>query len=236
MQYIRRSEERGAANFGWLSSKHSFSFGNYYDPAHMGISALRVINDDAVAPAAGFDTHGHKNMEIISYVLEGIIEHKDSTGNHYQIPAGDVQRMSAGRGVTHSEFNASKDKPLKFLQIWIQPNEMDIEPEYEQRAIEQTSALTTLVSPSGEGDALSIHQNAKISRLRLNAGETYALTSSGENAYLHVVSGGLKLVSGASANGSLSEGDAIGGQIKQGETLEVAATPKGVEALWFELP
>lgn len=175
-------------------------------------------------------------MEIISYVLEGVIEHKDSKGNHYQIPAGDVQRMSAGRGVTHSEFNASKDKPLKFLQIWIQPNEMDIEPEYEQRAIEQTGALTTLISPSGEGDALSIHQNAKISRLQLNAGETYALTSSGENAYLHVVSGGLKRVSGASANGYLSEGDAIGGQVKQGKALEVAATAKGVEALWFELP
>ena len=175
-------------------------------------------------------------MEIISYVLEGVIEHKDSKGNHYQISAGEVQRMSAGRGVTHSEFNASQDKPLKFLQIWIEPNEVDIEPEYEQRAIEQTGPLTTLVSPHGEGEALHLHQNAKLHRLRLSAAETHTLTSSGKNAHLHIISGGLELKGNAATEDLLSEGDAIGGQMKHGETLEVAASPAGVEALWFELP
>ncbi|MFT7411416.1 MAG: redox-sensitive bicupin YhaK (pirin superfamily), partial [Oleispira sp.] len=122
MFYFRAATARGNANFGWLKSLHTFSFGNYYDPDHMGISVLRVINDDIVAPGAGFDNHGHRDMEIISYILEGSIEHKDSMGNQFVVPAGDVQRMTAGTGIMHSEFNASKTEPLKFLQIWISPN------------------------------------------------------------------------------------------------------------------
>ena len=137
MTYIRKSESRGKANFGWLQSKHSFSFGNYYDKNHMGVSVLRVINDDLVMPGKGFGEHGHRDMEIISYVIEGALKHEDSTGNKYIVPAGDVQRMSAGRGVMHSEFNASNKEKVKFLQIWIQPNVLGIKPSYEQKNITQ---------------------------------------------------------------------------------------------------
>lgn len=235
MDYLRRSEERGRANFGWLDSKHSFSFGHYYDPKHMGVSALRVINDDTVAPGAGFDTHGHKNMEIISYILEGEIAHKDSTGNDYTIPAGEVQRMSAGKGVTHSEFNASKDAPLKFLQIWIQPNQMDIEPDYEQRAIEQTDALTPLVTPDGEGNSLYIHQNARIYRLRLEPGESIELHSRGSHAYLHSIRGSAEVTNNQKKT-FLGAGDALGGALATGQSVDVQTQDELYEALWFELP
>lgn len=235
MDYLRRSEERGKANFGWLDSKHSFSFGHYYDPMHMGISALRVINDDTVAPGAGFDTHGHKNMEIISYILEGEIAHKDSTGNDYTIPAGEVQRMSAGRGVTHSEFNASQEAPLKFLQIWIQPNQMNIEPDYEQRAIEQTDSLTPLVTPDGEGNSLYIHQNARIYRLRLEAGEGIELRSRGSHAYLHSISGSAEVANDQNKI-LLGAGDALGGALATGQSVSIQTQDEPYEALWFELP
>ncbi|KZZ46584.1 pirin, partial [Thalassolituus sp. HI0120] len=162
-------------NFGWLNSQHSFSFGHYYDPKHMGFSALRVINDDSVAPGAGFDTHGHRDMEIISYVLEGAIEHKDSMGHSYIVPAGDVQRMSAGTGVTHSEFNHSKQHNLRFLQIWIQPNKLGITPGYQQQKIEQRGKLTPLVTPDGSDGSLSIQQDVSLYRVALNRGESLQL-------------------------------------------------------------
>ena len=235
MNYLRRNEERGQASFGWLDSKHSFSFGHYYDPQHMGVSVLRVINDDTVAPGAGFDTHGHQNMEIISYVLEGTIEHKDSTGNHYQIPAGEVQRMSAGTGVTHSEYNASKVAPLKFLQIWIQPKDIDIEPSYEQRAIEQSAALTPLVTPDGEADSLHIHQDARIYRLRLTAGEAAALTSRGNHGYLHIIKGSADVQLNDSIT-ALAAGDALGGSLDSAVNVQVQTCSDDFEALWFELP
>lgn len=133
MKYIRRSEDRGMVNLGWLQSKHSFSFGDYYDQNHMGVSVLRVINDDIIMPSQGFGTHGHKDMEIISYVVEGALKHQDSTGNRYVVSKGDVQRMSAGRGVMHSEFNASESDHVKLLQIWLHPNVKGIEPSYEQK-------------------------------------------------------------------------------------------------------
>jgi len=237
MNYLRRSEARGQANFGWLDSRHSFSFGHYYDPAHMGISVLRVINDDAVKPGMGFDTHGHKNMEIISYILEGEIAHKDSTGNDYTIPAGEVQRMSAGTGVTHSEFNASKDHTLKFLQIWIEPREQDIAPDYEQRAIAQNGQLTALVTPDGEGDSLFINQNARIYRLRLGAGESTKLDTRGDKAYLHTISGQAQVLpSDADNTTMLSAGDALGGSLTDNAHVEVIAGSEGLEALWFDLP
>ena len=130
---LRKSSQRGSANFGWLQSRHSFSFGRYYDPAQMGFSALRVINDDQVAPGAGFDTHGHRGMEIISLVLDGVIAHRDSTGEVAELPAGEFQLMSAGRGIMHSEFNANPDKNLHFLQIWIEPDSLGGEPGYQQK-------------------------------------------------------------------------------------------------------
>ena len=235
MNYLRRNEERGQASFGWLDSKHSFSFGHYYDPQHMGVSVLRVINDDTVAPGAGFDTHGHQNMEIISYVLEGTIEHKDSTGNHYRIPTGEVQRMSAGTGVTHSEYNASKEAPLKFLQIWIQPKEVDIEPSYEQRAIEQNTALTPLVTPDGEADSLHIHQDARIYRLRLQQDEAVALTSRGKHGYLHIIKGSADVKAQSSAM-ALTAGDALGGALESENSIQVRASSDDFEALWFDLP
>src|SRR5690242_1289995 len=165
MQEIRRSHERGYADHGWLKSYHTFSFANYYDPEHVEFGALRVINEDRVAPGAGFGTHGHRDMEIISYVLDGELAHKDSMGTGSTIRPGDVQRMSAGRGVLHSEFNHSKDKLVHFLQIWIKPSAAGIEPSYEQKAFspeEKKNQFRLFVSPTGEKGSLVIHQDAKL--------------------------------------------------------------------------
>lgn len=227
MTYFRPSSERGNANFGWLDSKHSFSFGHYYDPKHMGVSVLRVINDDTVAPGAGFDTHGHRDMEIISYVLKGAIEHQDSMGNKFVVPAGEVQRMSAGTGITHSEFNHSNDEELKFLQIWIQPKITGLRPSYEQKRIEQSDKLTALVTPDGRQGSVSMHQDAFIYRLCLNSGEHFTLTSE-RTGYLHIIEGGL-LVNGQ----TLEAGDGLGvGE----QSLKVSAKEQGIVALWFDLP
>ena len=228
MIYRRKASERGGANFGWLDSKHTFSFGHYYDPKHMGFSALRVINDDTVAAGAGFDTHGHRDMEIISYVTKGAIEHKDSMGNSFVVPAGDVQRMSAGTGITHSEFNHSKSEELKFLQIWIVPNERGIKPSYEQKTIEQTSTLTPLITPKGQNGALSIHQDASIYRLELTPGESFDLDASERPGYLHLIEG-----SAISDNAEFGSGDGVG---VFEEKLSVTAKAKKLVALWFDLP
>lgn len=228
MIYHRPAQQRGRANFGWLRSNHSFSFGSYYDPEHMGVSALRVINDDTVTAGAGFDTHGHRDMEIISYVLQGAIEHKDSMGNKYIVPAGDIQRMSAGTGVTHSEFNHSKSEPLKFLQIWIQPNEFGIQPEYEQMAVTQNGKITALVTPDGANQSLRLHQDASIYRIVLAQGETLDLHVENRTGYLHVIEG-----NGQLGDFELAAGDGIGMSQAQ---LELRANDAGITALWFDLP
>jgi redox-sensitive bicupin YhaK (pirin superfamily) len=228
MQYIRRAEDRGQVDLGWLKSKHSFSFGEYHDPKHMGVSVLRVINDDMVMPAQGFGTHGHRDMEIISYVIEGALKHEDSTGNKYTVPAGDVQRMSAGSGVRHSEFNESDTNAVKFLQIWIQPNVMGIPPSYEQKSIAQQGQLTPLVTPNGSSDTLRINQNASISRLILKTGEAFTLHTEQHIGYLHIVKGVLLM------NGEeFSAGDAFA--IDPQQSYEVKAND-ALEALWFNLP
>ncbi|OOE57097.1 pirin family protein [Salinivibrio sp. ML323] len=200
---VRHASDRGQANFGWLQSRHTFSFGSYYDPHHMGFSALRVINDDIVSPAAGFDTHGHRDMEIISLVLEGAIEHKDSQDNRQTLPAGEFQLMSAGRGIYHSEYNASSSQPLRFLQIWIEPNERGGEPGYQQKDFGNQPGFTVIATPTGENGSLKIKQEARLLQLVLAPSEsvTFAL-GTGRNAYVHQVAGTLKV-----ENTSLSPGD-----------------------------
>jgi redox-sensitive bicupin YhaK (pirin superfamily) len=228
MKYIRKSESRGKVNIGWLQSKHSFSFGNYYDPKHMGVSVLRVINDDTVKPGAGFDTHGHRDMEIISYVTKGALKHKDSSGNEYVVPAGEIQRMSAGRGVMHSEYNASKSEEVKFFQIWIQPNVKGIKPDYEQKAVPQKGSLTPIVTPEGLDGSLSMNQNASIYRLELDSGEAFILETNNRIGYLHIIQG--ELVTDGQLYGA---GDAFA--LDKNEKEKLIAQTK-IEALWFDLP
>ncbi|WP_462175541.1 pirin family protein [Pseudoalteromonas gelatinilytica] len=228
MKYIRKSEDRGKANLGWLDSKHSFSFGRYFDPKHMGLSVLRVINDDTVKPGAGFGTHGHRDMEIISYVIKGALKHKDSTGNEYIVPAGEVQRMSAGRGVMHSEFNASNSEEVKFLQIWIQPDVKGIEPSYEQKAVLRKGELTPIVTPNGMDGSLSMNQDASIYRLELESGKNFTLETESRVGYLHIIQGELVI-----DEQSYAAGDAFALSKNEKENL-IALTD--IEALWFDLP
>jgi redox-sensitive bicupin YhaK (pirin superfamily) len=194
---IRKAAERGTAEHGWLHSKHSFSFGSYHDPRHMGFHALRVINDDIVEPGGGFGTHPHDNMEIISYVVEGALEHKDSMGTGSVIRPNDVQRMSAGTGVTHSEFNPQKDAPVRFLQIWIVPNEKGVKPSYEQKTYtpeEKTNRLRLVASPDGADGSVSIHQDARIYSTILEPGaEIVKQIEAGRHAWVQVVKGKLTL-------------------------------------------
>lgn len=226
--YHRPATERGRANFGWLDSHHTFSFGSYYDSKHMGVSALRVINDDTVAPGAGFDTHGHRDMEIISVILDGAVRHEDSMGNRYVIPAGDVQVMSAGSGVLHSEYNNSDTDPVHFLQIWIQPNVMGAEPTYQQKRIEQNGQLTPLVTPDGTDGSLTIRQDASLHRLELKAGETFELGIGDKVTYLHIVEG-----SAHASSTPLQAGDGYGLAVAGRTELKA---DKAVTALYFELP
>ncbi|NHI02289.1 pirin family protein [Oceanimonas sp. MB9] len=226
---IRNAHERGRASFGWLNSRHTFSFGHYYDPAHMGFSRLRVINDDSVAPGAGFETHGHRDMEIISYVLEGSIAHRDSSGNEKVLTTGEFQLMSAGRGILHSEFNPSTTQPLKFLQIWIEPEVSGGEPGYQQKDFGNEPALTLVVSPDGAEGSLVIKQDARLYQLWLEQGQESSLAlTSGRRAWVQLVEGEL------SVNGErLAPGD--GAAISNESRLDFTAL-RPVRALIFELP
>ena len=229
---IRRGKERGHAEHGWLDSWHSFSFADYYDPAHMGFSALRVINEDRIQPGTGFGAHGHRDMEIISYVLEGALGHKDSMGTGSTIVPGDVQRMSAGRGVQHSEQNHDKSGITHFLQIWIEPSVRGIPSGYEHRHFDAASKrgrLRLVAAPDGADGSVTIHQDARIYAGLFEGAErvTHALAS-GRKAYLHVVRGEL------SVNGTpLEAGDALKMTGVSEVVLEKGA---GAEVLLFDLP
>ena len=232
MLALRKAEERGHANHGWLDSYHTFSFGGYYDPRHMGVSNLRVINDDTVAPGGGFATHGHNDMEIISYVLEGALEHKDSMGNGSVILPGDVQRMSAGTGVTHSEYNHSSSEPVHFLQIWLQPNTLGVEPAYGQQHFpleERRGRWVLLVSPDGREGSIATHQDALMYGSLLAPGETMDYRfDSGREGYLHLARGRLRV---GSVN--LEQGDGL--RIQKQEMLHIEGI-EDAEVLLFDLP
>ncbi|MBU3642067.1 pirin family protein [Polynucleobacter sp. Fuers-14] len=205
---LRKSQDRGYADHGWLKSFHSFSFAGYHDPRFMGWGNLRVINEDRVAAGMGFGKHSHRNMEIISYVLSGELAHEDSMGNIKGIPPGDVQRMSAGSGVTHSEFNHAKDQTTHFLQIWIEPNVLEIEPSYEQKSIpevEKDGKLRIIASPTGNDGAVKIYADAKIYAGLFNDSQTASLQLDPKRkAYAHLIRGTLMM------NGhKLSRGDAL---------------------------
>ncbi|WP_448207064.1 pirin family protein [Azospirillum sp. sgz302134] len=228
---VRHRDERGAVNMGWLNSKHSFSFGHYHDPAHMGFRALRVINDDRVIPGAGFPTHGHANMEIVSYVLDGALEHKDTLGTSSVIRPGEVQRMSAGTGIRHSEYNASKAEPVHFLQIWILPEREGIAPGYEQTAFpteEKQGRLRLVGSRDGRQGSVTIHQDVDLYATLLGDGDTVTHElRPGRHAWVQVARGQARL------NGVvLKEGD---GAAVSNETTLTLDSGIGAEVLVFDL-
>jgi redox-sensitive bicupin YhaK (pirin superfamily) len=231
MTEIRNASERGLADHGWLKSRHSFSFASYYDPEHVGFSDLLVINDDRVAAGGGFGKHPHRDMEIFSYVLEGALEHKDSLGTGSVIRPGDVQLMSAGTGVAHSEYNASSTQPVHFLQIWIVPAEKGIAPRYQQQnvsAADKRGQLRLVLSPNGENGSLTINQDARVYAGLFVGDERASLTlPASRHAYVHVAAGSV------SVNGQrLSEGDGL--KIRQADTLEFSEG-ENAEVLVFDL-
>ena len=194
---VRKAADRGHFDHGWLDTWHTFSFADYHDPRHMGFRSLRVINDDRVAPATGFGTHPHRDMEIVTYVLEGALAHKDSMGNGSTIRPGDVQRMSAGTGITHSEFNASKVDPVHLLQIWLLPRERGLVPGYEQKAFtdeDKRNRLRLVASPDGRAGSVTIHQDAQLYATQLDAGHSVALEpANGRHAWVQVARGAVTL-------------------------------------------
>lgn len=232
MLQLRKSNTRGRAEHGWLSSRHTFSFGHYHDPRHMGFGPLRVINEDRVQPSEGFGTHGHRDMEIVSYVLSGALEHKDSMGTGSVLHYGDVQRMSAGSGVTHSEFNHSRQEPVHFLQIWLFPQRNGIEPSYEEKNFSPESKrnqLRLIASPDAADGSLLIHQDARIYASILDGEQRLEHPlGQGRGAYVQVARGSLAV------NGqTLEQGDAL--QIS-GEGAVVLSDGRDAEILLFDLP
>ncbi len=232
MMQLRKGNERGKADHGWLDSRHSFSFGHYQDPAHLGFGPLLVINEDRVKPGRGFGTHGHRDMEIISYVLEGALAHQDSIGNGSTLRYGDVQRMSAGSGVRHSEFNQSAEQPVHFLQIWIEPNVKGIAPSYEEKhfsAESKRGQLRLIASSDGRDGSVLIHQDAFLYAAILEGGEAVSHDlQSGRTAYVHVIRGAITV------NGQALEG---GDALKIGSASQVTlANAQDAEVLLFDLP
>jgi len=226
---VRHSRDRGVTQLDWLYSRHTFSFGGYYDPEHVGISALRVINDDRVQPGAGFAAHSHRDMEILSYVKCGAIEHKDNMGNIRVLPAGEFQLMTAGKGIKHSEYNSSAQDPLEFLQIWIVPDTQGVDPGYQQRRFHTDAGLRLIVSPDGRDGSLRLHQDARVFHVRSAHAQaiTYSLAS-GRIAYLHTIAGSFSLdgeVLYAGDGACIARADSF--------TLNVESDS---EALLFDLP
>jgi len=225
---IIRSDERGRSHYGWLDSHHTFSFAGYYAPDNKGVSVLRVINDDTVAPGTGFETHSHHDVEIISYVLEGAIEHKDSMGNVTRLTAGEFQVMTAGTGVTHSEYNPSATETLRFLQIWIWPHTKGLSPAYSERSFPDAKRQL-IASPDERDGSLLINQNATLERLQLTDGDVETLQlQPGRTGMLHVVSGAVD-----TGEVILSPGDAV--ITETDGNLNISAATD-TEALWFDLP
>ncbi len=235
MLTIRRHDERGHANHGWLDTHHTFSFAHYYDPAHMGFSALRVINEDRVAPGAGFGTHPHRDMEIISYVLGGALEHRDSMGTGSVIRPGEIQYMSAGTGVRHSEFNGSDRDPLHFLQIWIMPSERGHSPRYDQRPLsreERLNRLTLAASPDGEDGSIEIRQDARLYTGILEAGRQVELdVMEGRGIWIQVACGRLRI-----GEHELRAGDGASTRDAGTLVLEGLDHDDEAEVLVFDLP
>jgi redox-sensitive bicupin YhaK (pirin superfamily) len=231
MIFLRKSTDRGYADHGWLKSFHSFSFAGYHDPKFMGWGNLRVINEDYVAPGMGFGKHGHRNMEIISYVLTGELAHEDSMGNVEGIPPGDVQRMSAGTGVTHSEFNHAKDQTTHLLQIWIEPNVLEIEPSYEQKTIplsDKQGKLRLVASPDGAKESVKIFADAKLYAGLFDGLQSAQLQLDPKRkAYVHLIQGSLDV------NGqTLESGDAL---LIEAENQLAISNGKSAEVLIFDL-
>jgi len=230
---VRRSQERGGADHGWLNTRHTFSFDTYYDPRHMHFRALRVINEDVVQPGQGFPTHPHRDMEIITYVLEGALQHKDSLGNGSIIRPGDGQRMSAGTGILHSEFNASKAEPVHLLQIWIMPESKGIEPGYEQKAFpeaEKCGRLKLIAARNGgQNGAVTVHQDVSLYVALLDKGQKVEHTlTPGRHAWLQVAKGSVEL------NGTrLEQGD--GAAVSDEQNLTIVGAEDGAEILLFDL-
>ncbi|MEM9304994.1 MAG: pirin family protein [Pseudomonadota bacterium] len=227
----RAANDRGTADFGWLKSRHTFSFGHYYDPKQMGFGVLRVINEDRVVPGAGFDTHGHRDMEIISYVLDGALEHKDSQGNHSIIRPGDVQRMTAGTGIRHSEYNASTEDPVHFLQIWVLPDRAGHRPGYEQIAypdVEKRGQLRLVASGDGREGSVTLHQDLNLFAGLIDGSETASIElKAGRQAWVQVARGDVEV------NGeTLKAGDGLA--IADAGTVTVAKG-RDAEILVFEM-
>ncbi|MBN8262897.1 MAG: pirin family protein [Xanthomonadales bacterium] len=230
----RSAGQRGEVSLGWLRSRHTFSFGHYHDPAWMGFGPLRVVNDDTVAPGGGFAPHRHANMEIISVVLEGALAHKDSAGNAGVVRAGDVQWMSAGHGIEHSEYNASDAEPVHFLQLWIQPDRLNAQPAYDQRHFDPAARRgrwATLVSPDGVDGSIAIRQQARVLATRLEAGDAVALALDPARLHwLHVATGEVQV-----GDRLLRAGDALG-FADEGGTLQLRGVGEAGDVLWFDLP
>jgi redox-sensitive bicupin YhaK (pirin superfamily) len=224
---LRKAETRGHAGFGWLDTWHTFSFSSWQDPRYMGVSALRVINQDVVKPATGFPMHGHDNMEILTYVLRGAVSHRDSMGNQARVAAGEFQLMSAGTGITHAEYNMGASD-LELLQIWLYPNVQDAEPTYQQKRFDEVSGLQLVVSPDGADDSLHIRQDARIYRGRLAAGESVTHTLAGKAAYMQVITGELRLNDNILQAGDGAEADS--------STALAFVAHTDTEFLLFDLP